>query len=137
MHLESIVGRALALAYAFASALVVLASLGTAVSADPALSSEVAAGVCEPLGHDRFDVVEITLPDSVLPEVSTLAVERDGALRRLVLQRRSVRAAGFRLLVQGAGGSFADLSPPPPGPSICGPDPTADELECVQQPGCE
>ena len=55
----------------------------------------------------------VDLPND-LPDAFDVAVERSGVPMVLRLERRSVRAAGFVLLVYRADGSLEPVPPPPP-----------------------
>jgi hypothetical protein len=67
----------------------------------------------EPIEGSDFALVELELP-SGRPDELAVEIEHDGLRRRLVLQRHSVRAPGFRVQVQRPDGSYAEIAPPAP-----------------------
>ncbi len=93
--------------------------LGSIAAEEVALSAGAAARVREAFGVTRFELVELALPETeaaggALPESFAVTVTAGGVQRRLVLRRTVVRAADFRLLVEGPNGRVDQVPPPPP-----------------------
>ncbi|MBI4601620.1 MAG: hypothetical protein HY721_06630 [Planctomycetes bacterium] len=86
---------------------------GMLTAADPLPPGDGVARMRDALGASRFQLEELALPVAELPEAFELEVPIDGVPSRLLLRRQAVRAAGFRLLVQEAGGRLVEAPAPP------------------------
>jgi hypothetical protein len=85
---------------------------GAGARGDVALSPLLEARIQERLGVARFSLARIELPGGHPPESFAVEVDIGGEPKRIVFGRRSVRAPGFRLLVQGPGGRYHEAPPP-------------------------
>jgi hypothetical protein len=78
-------------------------------------ASALATAVAAALGMAPSDLSLQTLAvPTATDRPATLEVSFGGVPRRLLLTPRSVRAPGFRVLVQGGDGALREVAPPPP-----------------------
>lgn len=89
---------------------------GRIAGAATELPPEAEERIRRELRAERLEPASVSIPEGPegeLPAELRVPILRDGETRVLLLRRHSVRAPGFRLLIQGRGGELLDATPPP------------------------